>query len=51
MKEFTIKAYGDEYGLPNKTKIIEAKDKNEAYQLALEIFSEYEDIGVWENVK
>ena len=48
MKTYQIKAYGEEYGLPNKTKIIEAESKAEAEQKAWCIFGEYDDISVSE---
>lgn len=48
MAKYQIKAYGEEYGLPNKTKIIEADSKEEAEQIAWCIFGEYEDISVSE---
>lgn len=48
MKRFTVKAYGEEYGLPTKTAIIEAENREEAIEKAWDKFPEYEDVGVWE---
>lgn len=48
MKKYQIKAYGEEYGLPNRSMIIEAESKEEAEQKAWCIFGEYEDISVSE---
>lgn len=48
MKKYSIKAYGEEYGLPTKSVVIEAENKDEAMQMAWSIFAEYEDIGISE---
>ena len=48
MKRYQIKAYGEEYDLPNKSTIINAESKEEAEQMAWCIFGEYEDISVSE---
>ena len=49
MKNYTVKAYGDEYGLPTKTATIQAENKEEAQEIAWCMFGEYEDVGVWED--
>lgn len=52
MAKFNVKAYGDEddadNGLKTQYGIIEAKDREEAYRIAWEMFPEYEDIGICE---
>jgi hypothetical protein len=49
MKKYLIKAYGDfEMGLKQQTKVIEAKDEEEAWILAWKTFPEYKELGVWE---
>ena len=49
MKKYLIKAYRDyEYGLKEQTKIITAKDEEEAWIIAWKTFPEYHEIGVWE---
>lgn len=46
--KYRITAYGEEYGLPNKSATIEAKNKEEAQAMAWEMFPEYDDVGVYE---
>lgn len=49
MKKYKIKAYGDyERGLKPQAKIIEAKNDNEAWDIAWRTFPEYHELGVWE---
>ncbi len=49
MPKFEIKAYPDwEYGLKGKTKIITAKDEEEAWTIAWKTFPEYHELGVWQ---
>ena len=48
MKQYQIKAYGEEYGLPNKSATIEAENKEQAQARAWEMFPEYDDVGVSE---
>lgn len=48
MKNYTVKAYGDEYCLPTKTATIRAENIDEAQEIAWSMFGEYEDVGVWE---
>lgn len=49
MKKYLIKAYADwERRLKEKTKVIEAKDEEEAWILAWKTFPEYKQLGVWE---
>ena len=48
MKKYSVKAYGEEYGLPTKTAIIEAENKEDALKKTCDKFPEYEDVGVWE---
>ena len=49
MPKYFIKAYRDyEYGLKEQTKIITAKDEEEAWTKAWKTFPEYHEIGVWE---
>lgn len=50
MPKYRIKALGDEdLGLKTQTKIITAKDKEDALAIAWEIFPEYEDVYVSEH--
>ena len=48
MKTYSVKAYGEEYGLPNKSVIIEAENIADASEKAWSMFPEYEDVWVWE---
>ena len=49
MKKYFIKAYRDyEYGLKEQTKIITAKDEEEAWTIAWKTFPEYHESGVVE---
>ena len=52
MAKYHVKAYGDEDGADNGLKtqhaVIEAKNREEAYRIAWEMFPGYEDIGVCE---
>ena len=48
MKKYSVKAYGDEYGLPNKSATIEARSRDEALVIAWGMFPEYEDVSVRE---
>jgi hypothetical protein len=49
MKKYEIKAYGEyEKGLKSQTKIIEAKDGAEAWDIAWKTFPEYHELGVFE---
>ena len=50
MKKYLIKAYGevDDCNLKTQTKIITAKDDNEAWDIAWRTFPEYHEVGVWE---
>lgn len=49
MKKYEIIAYADwEYGLNKKTKVITAKDEEEAWIIAWKTFPEYHELGVWE---
>jgi hypothetical protein len=50
LAKFNVKAYGDkddaDNGLKTQHAVIEAKNREEAYRIAWEMFPEYEDIGV-----
>ena len=49
MKKYFIKAYRDyEFGLKEQTKVITAKDEEEAWIKAWKLFPEYHEIGVYE---
>ena len=49
MPKFEIIAYADwEYGLKKQTKIITAKDVEEAWIIAWKTFPEYHELGVCE---
>lgn len=48
MKKYSIKAYGEEYGLPTKSAVIEAESRDEALKKAWSVFPEYEDVYVSE---
>jgi hypothetical protein len=49
MAKFEIIAYADwEYGLKKKTKIITAKDEEEAWTIAWKTFPEYHELGVYQ---
>ena len=52
MAKFNVKAYGDEddagNGLKTQCGVIEAKNREEAYRIAWEMFPEYEDISICE---
>ena len=48
MKAYSVKAYGEEYGLPNKSVIIEAENFGDVYDKAWSMFPEYEDVWVYE---
>ena len=48
MKKYSVKAYGEEYGLPTKTATIVAENKDEALEIAWSMFPEYDDVGVRE---
>lgn len=48
MKKYSVKAYGDEYGLPTKSATITARSREEALEIAWSMFPEYDDVGVWE---
>lgn len=51
MSEWTIVAYPDEedYGAGRKSKVIEAKDYDEAIDKAWEEYPEYHEVGAYEN--
>ena len=44
MKKYLVKAYGEEYGLPTKSAVIEAESRDEALAKAWRMFPEYEDV-------
>lgn len=50
MAKWTIVAYPDEeIGGNRKSKVIEAKDRNEAMNIARREFPEYHEVGVYKN--
>lgn len=49
MPKFEIIAYADwECGLKKQTKVITAKDEEEAWITAWKTFPEYHELGVWQ---
>ena len=49
MSKWAIIAYPED-GMPKQTKIIEAKNRNEAMQIAWAEFPEYHEVGAYEIV-
>ena len=48
MAKYTVIAYPDEDGYPRKTAVIEAANKEGAWEKAFKLFPEYHEVGVWE---
>ena len=48
MAKYHVIAYADEDGYPRKEAVIEAKNKEEAWDKAWRLFPEYHEIGVYE---
>lgn len=48
MAKYHVIAYADEDGYPRKEAIIEARNKDEAWNKAWRMFPEYHEVGVFE---